>query len=152
MYAAGYTGESTYHSKVSAQTWDDASAEVAFLPVLDSLKGPKSKLLVNNLSERYLFPQKSLENGKCFIFHTPDNALAPHIKEGDMVIFDLKKTPSDGDIVLFRIRKEEGLVRYYRKVNSKLIAYATSPEFPPDYFSKNDVEVLGVAVKAILNL
>lgn len=152
MYAAGYFSLEPGKTQVKSQKQGSIQGELIALPILKGLKGPKNKILTSNSCGIYYYPKAELEHEKSFVYSVTDDGLAPLIKTGDMVIFDSVKTPKDGDIVLFRVNRERCLVRYYRSINSKIIAYGTAREQLPEYFTKNNVEIIGVAIKALLNL
>lgn len=152
MYAAGYFSLEPGKSQVKSQKHGTVQGELIALPVLKSLKGSKNKILTSNSCGIYYYPKAELENDKSFVYSITDDGLAPLIKTGDMVVFDSIKVPKDGDVVLFRIKRERCFVRYYRSMSSKIIAYGSGREQLPEYFSKNDVEIIGVAIKALLNL
>ncbi len=152
MYAAGYTSVTPGKNRVETRPEDDISGEIVALPVISELKGSKSKILYSNRSGSYYCSKSMASGDKCFIFQANDEGMSPLIHNGDMVIFDSRKEPADGDIVLFRIRKKEGLIRYYRKANSKIIAYSSDPDILPEFFNKSDVDIIGVAVKLIISL
>ncbi|MEG0875046.1 MAG: S24 family peptidase [Clostridiales bacterium] len=152
MYAAGYS--TIIPDSLKSQTHGEKEHRDLFevIPIVTSLLGSKNKIINNIDNETWLFPQKQLEKGRYFFFRNNDSGLEPHIGKNDLILFDGDKIPKDGDIVLFRIEKKVGLVRYYRQINTKIIAYGVNPLFPPDYFNKNNVDILGVAVKAVVDL
>lgn len=153
MYTAGYFNESpTVVASESKELPLEECESTAMIPVLKNLKGSKRKLLINADLKKFPFPIENMNIKKYFFYHMETEELSPKIKAGDLLLFDMSAHPKDNDIVLFRVNKEEGLVRYFCKQNAKIIAYTSNPNCIPSYFNKGEVEILGVAVAGVISL
>ncbi|MGN0962919.1 MAG: S24 family peptidase, partial [Clostridia bacterium] len=117
------------------------------------LRYPKERLKEDPDLEWEDFYRSALGEGDFILFVANDNALSSQLHAGDKVLVDLARKPADGNAVLFRLRSGETMLRRLRKSGRKYVYYGDDRcLYPETEVKKNDMEIYGVAVEAVVRL
>ncbi|HIZ76549.1 MAG TPA: hypothetical protein H9669_02835 [Firmicutes bacterium] len=153
MYAAGYFQEIDQPNPVSFHS-PETLMGVVQIPVIDSLEGSRNQIFHYNRGRYHTIPYAAealeAEPERYFFYCVNDHALSPRLHPGDYVLLDYEKNPQNGDVVLVRVAKKESLLRRIRLKNGKIIVYGDDPGITPDILGKNETEIFGVVVGAVL--
>ena len=123
------------------------------VPVIRELHYPKERLKEDPDLEWEDFYRSALGEGDFILFVANDNALSSQLHAGDKVLVDLARKPADGNAVLFRLRSGETMLRRLRKSGRKYVYYGDDRYlYPETEVKKNDMEIYGVAVEAVVRL
>lgn len=99
----------------------------------------------------------SLPKGEYFGICSPDDSLSMRgINKGDYIIFKTVKEAQNGDIVAAVTGSEPAFFGIYHETKNEIsiLPAAFGGDFSPRFFSKekNDLTILGIAVRAVINI
>lgn len=122
----------------------DADGQVSLLVYPAGSKTPSDSSV--------FMPRSMLGEGDFFMVQLPDDALElSNLKKGDYVLCRQQNSVADGELAAVLIRGKTQSVRYYSHTGAK-VALVSSGKTPPVIYNKNDVTILGKAVKVLSSL
>ncbi|MBE7010852.1 MAG: LexA family transcriptional regulator [Ruminococcaceae bacterium] len=140
-YLMGYEDED--YSKVQFCSTDDA----CFLPVVKQICGDENLMQPDNVLY-YEIAESGYQDGNYFYLLLSGDSMAPQLCEGDRLLIQKQKRLQEGDIGVFLLDGNDGLIRRYQKrKNTELFAF--NPYYPVVNFSQEDLSRLQVIGRVI---
>ncbi len=116
------------------------------LPVLASFLCPTRELLAQ-APEGYAPDGRSPDAH--FFCRARDDAMAPEIKEGDLVLIGIRDDVQTGDIAAVVVNEEEELLRKVLRTDQVVMLTGLNPECPPRVFVRGNIRRVRFVGKAV---
>lgn len=126
--------------------------QIQRVPILNTLDLGKDLWHEEHLEGYYSLEKKNLAPGQYFFLRIKeDSMLGSRIYPGDLVLIKEQSSLESGQIALIVINNQISLKRVYYK-EEQLILQPDNPKYEPLIASREDVQILGKAIRVEFNL
>lgn len=143
----GYINHPRYRSRmIQLKSSGGIISRLVKLPVIGSVAAGVPALAVQEYDD-YIEVDPSMIRGKCVALKVKGDSMKDAgILEGDIVIYSLRNTADEGEIVV-ALFEDEATVKYFKRVRKEIFLFPANENYKP--IPANHVRILGVVTGVV---